>query len=77
MRVAEPPAIITVAEAAALIGRTRREVYSWVARRAIPEDCYFRSGRALWFIRLRLVHWAGLPRNGREHPEGQADDDGG
>ncbi len=60
---ADLPAIITVAQAAELLGVTRRTFYSLAARGAIPPDVVVRSGRALWVLRGRLEEWAGI-RNG-------------
>jgi hypothetical protein len=63
MNAKEPPAIIDAAQAEAY-GPSRREWYSWVQHRAIPNDCYFRSGRSIWFIRARLEGWLGVNANG-------------
>jgi hypothetical protein len=59
-----PPAIVSVADAAAVLGVTKRQLYSWVSRGAVPADCHFRSGRAVWFIRARLCDWAGIGEGG-------------
>lgn len=64
---AEQPLVISVAEAAALIGRNSREIYSWLARGEIPRDVFFRSGRAIWFKRPALETWLGV-RNGAGRP---------
>lgn len=48
---AESPLVIDVATAAKMLGRTRRELYSWLVRGGIPSDVFFRSGRSWWFLR--------------------------
>ncbi len=60
----ELPLVVSVAEAAALIGRTRREVYSWLSRGEIPRDVYFKSGRSFWFKRPALEAWLGVHSDG-------------
>lgn len=65
---AETPLILSVGEASQLIGKPQRTLYSWVQHKAIPSDCYFRSGRSILFVRVKLERWLGL--NGeREGPE--------
>jgi hypothetical protein len=62
-------AVIDAAQLEEAFGPTQRQWYSWVEHKALPEDCYFRSGRALWFIRANVERWLGLNHNSTQHEE--------
>ena len=57
---ADLPVIIGAAKTAEILGLTKRVVYSMVAHKAFPADVLVRNGRAVYFLRLRLLEWAGL-----------------
>jgi hypothetical protein len=60
------PVLIRVLAGADLLGMTPRQLYSWLARRVVPEDAVIRAGRAVYLGRDRLLAWATGNRNEHE-----------
>ncbi len=60
-------ALLRVADAAALLGVSRRVAYQWVATSVIPREAIVRAGRAVYIKRLALEKWL-AGRDGAEPP---------
>ncbi len=62
------PLLLTVAEAAGLLGLSPRRLYALIAERHVPEGVVIRFGRAVRVSRLPLLRW--LNGVGRRASEG-------
>ncbi len=59
--------LLRVAEAAQLLGVSRRVVYEWAATGVIPPEAIVRPGRGLYIKRLALEEWL-AGRDGADPP---------
>jgi hypothetical protein len=55
--------LIGVEEAATLLGVEPRRIYTMVAHGSFPDGVVVRVGRAIVFLRPRLLAWAGLAQD--------------
>jgi len=60
--------LLSVPEAAALLGLTPRRLYVHIAEHRLPEEVVVRLGRSVRLSRPRLLRWLGAAEDAGVHP---------
>ena len=60
--------LLSVPEAAALLGLTSRRLYAHIAEHRLPEEIVVRLGRSVRLSRPRLLQWLGAADDAGVHP---------
>lgn len=66
MDAADPGLLLSIREAARLLGQPERRLYRWAAEGHLPLGLVVRLGRAVYLSRPRLLDWLGVGPGGQE-----------